>query len=79
MGGRAAARAVLADHAGDHAVGCVAYCAYTYVLGVADPIVNPEWSRRVVPEVLGIQPIDIEAGHSPFLSAPVALVDLLER
>jgi pimeloyl-ACP methyl ester carboxylesterase len=50
----------------------------SYVLGVADPIVNPEWSRRVVPEVLGVQPIEIAAGHSPFLSAPVALVDALE-
>jgi hypothetical protein len=51
----------------------------SYVLGVADPIVNPEWSRRVVPEVLGVQPIEIAAGHSPFLSAPAVLVDVLER
>jgi pimeloyl-ACP methyl ester carboxylesterase len=50
----------------------------SYVLGAADPIVNPEWSRRVVPEVLGVQPIEIAAGHSPFLSAPAALVDALE-
>jgi pimeloyl-ACP methyl ester carboxylesterase len=50
----------------------------SYVLGTADPIVNPEWSRRVVPEVLGVQPIEIAAGHSPFLSAPVALVDVIE-
>ena len=50
----------------------------SYVLGSADPIVNPEWSRRVVPEVLGLEPIEIAAGHSPFLSAPVALVDALE-
>ena len=51
----------------------------SYVLGAADPIVNPEWSRRVVPEVLGVQPIEIAAGHSPFLSAPVTLVDALEH
>ena len=50
----------------------------SYVLGTADPIVNPEWSRRIVPEVLGVAPIEIAAGHSPFLSAPAALVDALE-
>ncbi|HEY3924273.1 MAG TPA: alpha/beta hydrolase [Acidothermaceae bacterium] len=50
----------------------------SYILGTADPIVSPEWSRRVVPEVLGVQPIEIAAGHSPFLSVPVALVDALE-
>ena len=51
----------------------------TYVLGAADPIVNPDWSRRVVPQVLGVQPIEVAAGHSPFLSAPAALADALER
>ena len=49
-----------------------------YVLGTADPIVNPDWLRRVVPQVLGVQPIEIAAGHSPFLSAPAALADALE-
>ena len=51
---------------------------YSYVLGASDPIVNPAWSRRVVPAVLGVEPIEIAAGHSPFLSAPVALADALE-
>jgi hypothetical protein len=50
-----------------------------YFLGTQDPIVNPEWSRRVVPDVLGVAPIALAAGHSPFLSAPAALVDALER
>jgi pimeloyl-ACP methyl ester carboxylesterase len=53
--------------------------ASSYVLGVEDPIVNPKWSHRVVPDVLGVEPIEIAAGHSPFLSAPAALVDALER
>ena len=51
---------------------------YSYVLGVSDPIVNPAWSRRVVPAVLGVEPTELAAGHSPFLSAPVALADALE-
>ncbi len=51
---------------------------YSYVLGVTDPIVNPAWSRRVVPAVLGVEPIELAAGHSPFLSATVALADALE-
>ena len=51
---------------------------YSYVLGVSDPIVNPAWSRRVVPSILGVEPIELAAGHSPFLSAPAALADALE-
>ncbi len=51
---------------------------YSYVLGVRDPIINPAWSRRVVPAVLGVEPIELAAGHSPFFSAPVALADALE-
>ncbi len=51
---------------------------YSYVLGAADPIINPAWSRRVVPSILGVEPIELAAGHSPFLSATAALADALE-
>ncbi|HEY8730115.1 MAG TPA: alpha/beta hydrolase [Acidothermaceae bacterium] len=51
---------------------------YSYVLGMSDPIINPAWSRRVVPSILGVEPIELAAGHSPFLSAPAALADALE-
>jgi pimeloyl-ACP methyl ester carboxylesterase len=37
-----------------------------------------EWQRRVARERLGVDPIEIPGGHTPALSRPVELVDLLE-
>jgi hypothetical protein len=48
-----------------------------YVLGRNDRIVNPEWSRREVPRILGVTPIELDSGHSPFLAKPRELVDAL--
>jgi Alpha/beta hydrolase family len=42
----------------------------TAVIGSHDPVINPAWSRRVTPAVLGVPPIEIDCGHSPFLSVP---------
>lgn len=49
----------------------------TYILGTRDPVINPAWSRRVARTVLHTDPMELDAGHSPFLSAPVDLADLL--
>jgi pimeloyl-ACP methyl ester carboxylesterase len=48
-----------------------------YVLCREDRVVNPDWSRRVAVERLGVTPIELDGGHSPMLSGPVELVDLL--
>jgi pimeloyl-ACP methyl ester carboxylesterase len=48
-----------------------------YVLGRNDRIVNPDWARREVPRLLGVTPIELDTGHSPFLARPAALVDAL--
>jgi pimeloyl-ACP methyl ester carboxylesterase len=48
-----------------------------YILGSHDRIVNPDWSRRAVPERLGIEPLEIATGHSPFLARPAELAELL--
>jgi pimeloyl-ACP methyl ester carboxylesterase len=50
-------------------------CAY--LLGKHDRAVNPEWSRRVARERLGAEPIELDAGHSPFLTCPAALAEAL--
>lgn len=42
-----------------------------------DRIVNPEWSRRVARERLGVEPIEIDGGHSPMLSRPTELARIL--
>ena len=49
----------------------------TYVLGVRDHCVDPAWSRRAARERLGIEPIELDAGHSPFLTCPRELAELL--
>jgi pimeloyl-ACP methyl ester carboxylesterase len=55
-------------------------CAY--VLGTRDMVVNPAWARRAARNILGVEPVEIDAGHSPFLSMPSllakALVELAE-
>jgi pimeloyl-ACP methyl ester carboxylesterase len=49
------------------------------IIGSSDRVINPAWSRRVVPTVLGVTPIELDCGHSPFLATPdrlaAALVD----
>jgi pimeloyl-ACP methyl ester carboxylesterase len=51
-------------------------CAY--ILGSSDPVINPVWSRQIVPSVLSAQPIEINGGHSPFLATPAALAQILD-
>jgi pimeloyl-ACP methyl ester carboxylesterase len=47
------------------------------VIGSRDPVMNPDWSRRVTPRVLDVSPVEIDCGHSPFFSAPVLLADAI--
>lgn len=49
------------------------------VFGSHDLVINPEWSRRAAPSILGVQPIEIDAGHSPFLATPAALAQLIDE
>jgi pimeloyl-ACP methyl ester carboxylesterase len=48
-----------------------------YVVGANDRIVNPDWARREVPRRLGVVPLELQTGHSPFLAKPRDLVDAL--
>lgn len=50
-------------------------CAY--ILCTDDRIVSPEWSRRAARERLGVDPIELPGGHSPFLSRPGELARAL--
>ncbi len=42
-----------------------------------DRIVNPAWSDRVARERLGVEPVHLPGGHSPFLSRPAELTGVL--
>jgi pimeloyl-ACP methyl ester carboxylesterase len=48
-----------------------------YVLGTRDMVVNPDWARRAAVTILGVEPVEIDAGHSPFLSMPSLLARTL--
>ena len=41
--------------------------------------IDPAWSRTMSLELLGVQPIELDGGHSPFLSRPGELADVLAR
>jgi hypothetical protein len=49
----------------------------TPLIGSHDPVINPDWSRRVTPTILGVNPIELDCGHSPFLSATSILAETL--
>ena len=50
-----------------------------FVLCTEDRMFPAAWLRRVVRDRLGIEPDEIASGHTPALSHPDELVELLER
>jgi pimeloyl-ACP methyl ester carboxylesterase len=51
----------------------------TSVVCTEDQFVNPAWSRRIARDRLGADLIEVPGSHSPFLSRPSALADVLVR
>jgi pimeloyl-ACP methyl ester carboxylesterase len=51
----------------------------TSIVGTFDRALSPEWSRRVAPKRLGVEVIEIASGHSPMLSRPSDLANLLDE
>lgn len=43
-----------------------------------DRAINPEWVRNVARERLGVEPIELAGGHSPFLTRPADLARVLD-
>lgn len=48
-----------------------------YVLCTRDAAIPPDFQRVMARDRLGIEPIEFAAGHSPFLSSPEQLADVL--
>jgi pimeloyl-ACP methyl ester carboxylesterase len=48
------------------------------IVGAGDRIVDPDHARRVARERLGVAPVELPGDHSPFLSRPAELADLLD-
>jgi pimeloyl-ACP methyl ester carboxylesterase len=53
--------------------------ACTSVMCSEDQLVRPEWSRRIARDRLGADLVELPGSHSPFLSRPSALADVLLR
>ena len=49
-----------------------------YIVCAHDAVIRPEWQRYAARDVLGVQPIELEAGHSPMLERPRELAVLLD-
>jgi len=50
-----------------------------YILCRDDHAIAPDWSRRVAKKRLGVEPIELGGSHSPFVSQPSTLADVLDR
>jgi pimeloyl-ACP methyl ester carboxylesterase len=50
----------------------------SYIVCADDRTVTPGWQRKAACELLGVEPIEIPGGHSPHVSRPVVLADILE-
>jgi hypothetical protein len=49
------------------------------IVGVDDRAISTDWSRRVAAERLGVEAIDFRSSHSPMLSRPADLANLLDE
>ena len=52
-------------------------CETMSITCTGDLVVNPVWSDRVARERLGVEPVHLAGGHSPFLSRPTELAQVL--
>jgi pimeloyl-ACP methyl ester carboxylesterase len=51
----------------------------TFVLPTEDRTLRPDWMRKTARERLGIEPVEIPGGHSPHVSRPDLLAEILIR
>ena len=49
-----------------------------YIVCSRDAVIRPEWQRHLARDVLGVEPIELDAGHSPNLECPRELAALLD-
>ena len=49
----------------------------TYIVAARDRTIRPAWQRRMARERLGVEPVEIPAGHCPNVSRPERLAELI--
>lgn len=50
-----------------------------YILCREDRAISPDWSRRVARARLGVEAVELDGSHSPFISQPSVLAGVLDR
>jgi hypothetical protein len=50
-----------------------------YIVSRDDHAINPDWGRMAARDRLGVDALELDGGHSPFLTRPAELADVLER
>jgi hypothetical protein len=51
----------------------------SFILPTRDRTLRPEWMRQAARQRLGIQPVDVDAGHCPHVGQPGTIADILTR
>ena len=51
----------------------------TSILCRGERCLSPAWSRQMSVEQLGVEPVQLDGGHSPFLSRPAELAEVIGR
>ena len=49
-----------------------------YVVCARDAVIRPDWQRHLARDVLGVEPLELDAGHSPMLERPSELAAMLD-
>jgi len=49
----------------------------SYIVCAEDRTIQPQWSRRVARERLGVEALELPGGHCPHVSRPAQLADML--
>jgi pimeloyl-ACP methyl ester carboxylesterase len=60
-------------------VACMPTAPSAYIVCAPDYAIPPDWQRQVARTELGVEPIELDSGHSPMLSCPSELAEILER
>ena len=51
----------------------------SYIVCSEDRTIRPEWSRKVARTQLGVEPVELVAGHCPYVSRPEELAEILVK
>lgn len=58
--------------------GAAAVGSLVYIVCTGDAVIQPEWQRSAARDFLGVEPFELESGHSPMLECPRELVAILD-